>query len=184
MPDQTRTRENLFDVSTKELEHTLSQYMEEEAAPEKPAAGLMNPITLIGLGVLSVCAVVAAQIVLPIDGDFTEALTFISIFGGMVALMTGLGWFTRPKKKKKKARPAVLQGDVDEFAMSKSKRLMKSATNRRISGVCGGIAAYLGLDATLLRLLFVIFTFITGGSTIPLYIVLAFVLPKEPRKRD
>jgi phage shock protein C len=184
MPDQTRTRQNLFDVSTTELEHTLNQYMEEEAVPEKPAAGLMNPITLIGLGVLSVCALVAAQFVLPIQGDFTEALTPISIFGGIAALMTGLGWFTRPKKKKKKARPVVLQGDVDEFALSKSKRLTKSATNRRISGVCGGIAAYLGVDASLIRLLFVIFTFITTGSAVLLYVVLAFVLPKEKRKRD
>lgn len=184
MAEQSRTRENLFDVSTKELEETLNQYMDEETAPEKPASGLLNPITMIGLGVLSVCAVVAAQIVLPIDVDFTQALTFISIFGGIIALMTGLGWFTRPKKKKKKAKPVVLDGDVDEFALSRKKRLMKSATNRRISGVCGGLAEYLGLDTTLVRLLFLILLFASGGTVFFAYLVLSFVMPKPPRRRD
>jgi len=184
MPEQSRTRENLFDISTKELEQTLNQYMDEETTPEKPAAGLMNPITLIGLGVLTVCAVVAAQIVLPIDGDFSEALTPISIFGGVVALMTGLGWFTRPKKKKRKAKPVMLDGDVDAFALSKKKRLTKSATNRRINGVCGGLAEYLGLDATFVRILFLILMFPSGGSMIFAYLVMSFVMPKPPRKRD
>lgn len=184
MPEQSRTRENLFDVSTKELEQTLNQYMEEETAPDKPAAGLMNPITMIGLGVLTVCAVAAAQVFLPFDGDFSSALRFMAVFGGIIALMTGLGWFTRPKKKKKKAKPVMLDGDVDEFALSKKKRLMKSATNRRISGVCGGLAEYFGLDASLVRLLFVIMLFASGGSSFLLYLVLSFVLPKEKRKRD
>ena len=184
MPDQSRTRENLFDVSTKELEQTLNQYMGEETAPEKPAAGLMNPITLIGLGVLTVCAVVAVQFVLPFDYDLPQLLQFISIFGGIIVFMTGLGWFTRPKKKKnkkKKAKPFTLDGDVDEFALSKKKRLTKSATNRKINGVCGGLAEYLGLDSTLVRLIFLILMFSSAGAMFFAYLVLSFVMPKPPR---
>ena len=38
------------------------------------------------------------------------------------------------------------------------KKLTKSATNRMISGVCGGIGEYFHLDATLIRLIWAILT--------------------------
>lgn len=184
MPEQTRPRENLFDVTSRELEQTLNQYMDEDSTTVESAPGLMNPITMIGLGVLTVCALAVAQVFLPFDGDFRSALEFISVAGGIIALMTGLGWFTRPKRKKKKSKPVVLEGDVDEFALSKKKRLMKSATNRRINGVCGGLAEYLGLDATLVRVLFLILLFVSFGTVLFAYLGLSFVMPNPPRKRD
>ncbi|MCW2972842.1 MAG: phage shock protein PspC, partial [Thermoleophilia bacterium] len=54
-----------------------------------------------------------------------------------------------------------------------------------IAGVAAGIAAYLNVDVTIIRVAWIILTFITGGVAIPLYIVLAFVLPKAdtPEKR-
>ena len=45
------------------------------------------------------------------------------------------------------------------------KRLYKSNTNKVISGVCGGIAEYFGMDPSIVRLLWVVFTFF-GGSGI------------------
>ena len=45
------------------------------------------------------------------------------------------------------------------------KRLHRSLTDRKIAGVCGGIAEYLGWDTTLVRLLWVILTLL-GGSGI------------------
>jgi len=56
------------------------------------------------------------------------------------------------------------------------KRLHRSLTDRKIAGVCGGIAEYLGWDTTLVRLLWVILTLL-GGSGILIYIVLWIVMP-------
>lgn len=58
------------------------------------------------------------------------------------------------------------------------KQLTKSSMNRRFSGVCAGIAEYFEIDPTLVRLLFVLFTF-AGGPGLILYIILALVLPED-----
>ena len=56
------------------------------------------------------------------------------------------------------------------------KRLHRSLSDRKLAGVCGGIAEYLGWDPTLVRLLWVILTLL-GGSGILIYIVLWIVMP-------
>ena len=58
------------------------------------------------------------------------------------------------------------------------KRLYKSKTDEKLCGVCGGIAEYFGLDSTIIRLVWVLFT-ILGGSGVIAYIVAALVLPEE-----
>lgn len=59
------------------------------------------------------------------------------------------------------------------------KRLYKLNQGRMLDGVCGGIAKYFGLDPTLVRLAWAIFTAM-GGSGIVAYIICAFVIPREP----
>ena len=60
-----------------------------------------------------------------------------------------------------------------------TKKLYKSKTDVKIDGVCGGIAKYLEVDATLVRLIWVVFTFV-GGSGILAYIICAVLMPREP----
>ena len=57
------------------------------------------------------------------------------------------------------------------------KKLTKSSTNRMICGVCGGVAEYLGMDPTVIRLLWVLLTFF-GGSGIIAYIIAAIIIPE------
>ena len=59
-----------------------------------------------------------------------------------------------------------------------SKRLYKSRTNRMLSGLCGGIAEYLNLDPTVVRLLCAILG--CSGTGIIIYIVAAIVMPEAP----
>ncbi len=59
------------------------------------------------------------------------------------------------------------------------KKLYKSATDKKVCGVCGGIAKYFGIDATLVRLGLVAFCLL-GGSGILAYIVCALVIPDDP----
>ncbi|MBE0690960.1 MAG: PspC domain-containing protein [Anaerolineae bacterium] len=58
------------------------------------------------------------------------------------------------------------------------KRLVRSKTNRQISGVCAGLAQYFELDPTVVRLIFVVATLL-GGPGLVIYIVLAIVMPEE-----
>ncbi|MDE5637014.1 MAG: PspC domain-containing protein, partial [Alistipes sp.] len=61
-------------------------------------------------------------------------------------------------------------------------KLYRSRTNRSIAGVCGGIAAFIGADATVLRLLTLVMILL-GGLSIWVYVILWIVIPEEPVKR-
>lgn len=56
------------------------------------------------------------------------------------------------------------------------KRLVKG--EKKIFGVCSGLADYFDLDPTIVRVLFVI-GFLTFGSGLLLYIILAIVMPNK-----
>ena len=58
------------------------------------------------------------------------------------------------------------------------KRLYKSSRNKKICGVCGGIAEYLNMDPTVIRLITAIIV-LAWGSGIILYIIMAFVMPYD-----
>ena len=59
------------------------------------------------------------------------------------------------------------------------KRLYKSNTDKKIDGVCAGIAEYLNLDPTVIRLAWIVFSLL-GGSGILAYIIAAIVIPRNP----
>jgi len=59
------------------------------------------------------------------------------------------------------------------------RRLYRSRNDRMISGVAGGLADYLNVDATIVRLLFVFFA-LAGGPGLLVYIVMLLVVPEEP----
>lgn len=59
-------------------------------------------------------------------------------------------------------------------------RLMRSETDRMIAGVCGGLAAYLGVDPVLVRLAFVILL-LASGVGLAIYVILWIVMPTPSR---
>lgn len=59
------------------------------------------------------------------------------------------------------------------------KRLYRDTVNEKIAGVCGGIAKYLDIDPTVVRLLWA-FAVVFGGVGILAYIVCAIIIPAEP----
>ncbi|MCF8324725.1 MAG: PspC domain-containing protein [Leadbetterella sp.] len=46
-------------------------------------------------------------------------------------------------------------------------------------GICGGLGKYFDLDPTIVRVLVVLTTFFSLGSLIIVYLILAFIVPKE-----
>ncbi|MCZ8513644.1 PspC domain-containing protein [Paenibacillus filicis] len=59
-------------------------------------------------------------------------------------------------------------------------KLYRSRTDRKITGLCGGLAETLNVDANLLRLVLVVTAFFSGGVVIPLYFLATLVIPSEP----
>lgn len=59
-------------------------------------------------------------------------------------------------------------------------RLYRSNYDRKITGLCGGIAQRYSVDATIVRLIAVASIFVTSGASIPIYFIAAMVVPKEP----
>ena len=62
------------------------------------------------------------------------------------------------------------------------KRLFRSRTNVMLGGVCGGLAEYVNVDATMIRLAFVLLFFLGGGGFL-IYLVLWFITPVEHASR-
>ena len=60
-----------------------------------------------------------------------------------------------------------------------SKRLYRSLENRMIAGVCGGIAEYMDLDPTIVRLAWVVMVFGLGFGILE-YIVAWIIVPERP----
>ena len=64
------------------------------------------------------------------------------------------------------------------YPSGQPKRLERSKSNRILGGVCAGVANYLNMDPTLVRVLTVLLTLFTGVPVI-VYLVLLFVVPEE-----
>ena len=70
--------------------------------------------------------------------------------------------------------------DGDYYIMQSSRHFGRSADNRMLGGVCGGIGGYLGVNPTLIRIILVVVTIFTYIlPMILLYVVLWALLPDE-----
>lgn len=60
-----------------------------------------------------------------------------------------------------------------------NQKLYRSRTNKVLGGVCGGLGEYFNLDPVLIRVVFVILTFIHGIGIL-LYIIMLVIVPQKP----
>lgn len=60
------------------------------------------------------------------------------------------------------------------------KKLLRSRNDKVLSGVCGGLAKYLSLDVTILRIVWAILAVSTGGMGLIAYVLAAVIIPQEP----
>ena len=72
----------------------------------------------------------------------------------------------------------AVRAEETETQEAPKARLHKSRTNKQIAGVCGGIAEYLKVDPSIVRLVTIVLMF-GWGSGLLAYIICAIVLPEE-----
>jgi phage shock protein PspC (stress-responsive transcriptional regulator) len=116
-----------------------------------------------------VCAGLAEY--LDMDVAIVRVLTAISV------IFYGIGFFAYLV-----AWMVIPEGDLAASpAPPPSRRLHRSLTDRRIGGVCGGVAEFLEADPTIIRLIWALSFFVFGAGGI-LYLLLWFVLPIGDRQ--
>lgn len=60
------------------------------------------------------------------------------------------------------------------------KYLYKSETDRKLDGVCAGIANYFDIDPTIVRVVYALLTIMTGiGPGLVCYLILTIIIPKK-----
>ena len=59
------------------------------------------------------------------------------------------------------------------------KKLYRSRTDKKVCGVCGGLAKYMNMDVSIMRLIAVLLILFAGGGLLA-YIICALVIPEEP----
>lgn len=64
--------------------------------------------------------------------------------------------------------------------MTPVKRLYRSRTDRKIAGVCGGLAQYFDVDPVIFRLAWVLLFFL-GGTGLIIYLIAWIIIPLEPQ---
>ena len=104
-----------------------------------------------------------------------------------VALGIGIGYFALQALKKNNDANREEEFEAEENTEAAettrpvgTKRLSRSATDKKLAGVCGGIAEYFGVDSTIVRLVFALLT-VGWGSGVAVYIVAALVMPKAEK---
>lgn len=67
--------------------------------------------------------------------------------------------------------------------MSLMKKVYRSTENKVFFGVIGGIGEYLEVDPVILRLLWVLITFLTGlGAGLVVYLIATLIIPRKPKQ--
>ncbi len=72
----------------------------------------------------------------------------------------------------------------NESAPERTRKLYALPNEGKIAGVCAGLAAYFGVDVTIMRLLFVVLLFVTQGLMILVYLAMAFAMPEAKKPEE
>ena len=77
--------------------------------------------------------------------------------------------------------PSQAQSNRPPPAPDGVRRLYRSGQNKWVAGVCGGLGEYFNIDATLMRVLWIILTLVSVGIGIIAYLLLWAFVPRDPR---
>ena len=126
-------------------------------------------LIIVGLGLLADQLHYRFMFFWPFQRFDAEILIAVAIIG------LGLYLVLRKPSEKEPGAP----GEPTAF----SNRITRSLTDRKIGGVCGGIAKYFNIDAAIVRVLFVVFAVAAFFLAIVTYIVMMIVVPEEDAEK-
>lgn len=132
--------------------------------------------------VASIIIISGASIELPFIQDIAVyalgklfwIFAFFAIVGYLVLLVS-------KQSGKKEMEEVFMAREKSTTSTAPIKRLYRSGKDKILGGVCGGIAEYLRVDPTLIRLLWVVGTLISMGAGILAYIIAWIIIPRNPK---
>jgi phage shock protein C len=200
-PSLYRTDYSLEDeVTDADIEDFLSQHEETEERQ-----GFFNLPTIAGLATIGVGAAYLLERYGLLTTEFEIGnLVGPWLFGVLIILMGFVFLSWKPRRARRHAarkeaaerrarqrrertaeapprsahRASTREESLAGKTKSGRKHFAKSASNRKIAGVCGGIGEYFGIDPTIVRIAFVVALIAGQGMALPLYLVLAFAMPR------
>ncbi|MDR3037372.1 MAG: PspC domain-containing protein [Coriobacteriales bacterium] len=78
----------------------------------------------------------------------------------------------------------VVGAQKDKLSLPKNKKLFRSTKNKKIAGVCGGVAEYLTLDYATVRIIALVLAVVSFYLVLPVYVLLWVIIPPDSQKYD
>lgn len=171
-------------LSEDELEEIL--FDEDEGPPRGP----FNLPTMAGLSLIIVGLIYLLQQLNVLSGfSLATLVSWLPWIAGALIVLLGFGvlsWNPQKKSRRKSRRSskrARRQAPKNrEAAGIETRKRLRKSRERKIAGICGGLAEWFNLSPTFVRLAFIFGTLLTPaiGPVIPVaYLVLAFLMPSQ-----
>lgn len=200
--------EKTLRISDKELHSTLDEFLQESEKKEEPK--IWNRLTITGIALLLISAAYTGYSILGATGILSGSVPFIYTVMKIAPYAGGtlLGVVLLTNFKTRKTKRAEARGDMQEKIKSRDKldeflysseeatsekspveksslntyqKLYKSRSDKKLFGVCGGLANYLGMNSTVLRIIFIAALFLSANIFLLIYLALGIIIPKEPK---
>ncbi len=97
----------------------------------------------------------------------------------LILLGMAIIYYRQAERAPAAEQPADFQAEQPPPAAPPYRTFRRSRTDKKLGGVCGGLAKYFSIDSTLLRLLYIILCLASFGAGIVLYITLVLLIPYE-----
>lgn len=153
----------------------------QQTAPRYNLPAMMGVATLL-VTLLYIVGEIGGAILPFLSGalDFSSAVVPM-LFAALGTIFLTVVKPRRSRRQRKRARVTLKKSDGLRIGISTRNGKLMRSRNGKIAGVAAGVAEHFGWDVTVVRVAFIIGLFVTQGAAIPLYLLLAALLPKpEP----
>ncbi len=188
------------ELDESELENTLNEFLKDTEEVSKDKKWNFATISGMVFIVFAILYALNSFLGVNVSPDIIRYAEGMPIIGMILVLLVGFGLIAsnrsgkKSKKKKQKKKSSAKAKSfksnektdaenpkVDAYGYKKSKTLYRSRNNAKVFGVCAGLARYFGIDATFVRIVFIVGA-IYYSAGFWLYIALAYFLDKEPKE--
>ncbi len=157
--------------------------------PEDPEEELMpvdNPVKMDSTSIWGIALVGFGALLLFKQLGFSRFFYFFDLPISTIWALTliGVGAFLLYQQYEKKNEDGDNASETDEAATSSAGssfnlNVTRSSTDRKVAGVCGGLAEAWNVDSTVIRLGWIVGTLLSKGLGVLLYLLFIFIFPEE-----
>lgn len=155
--------------------------VEQQTSPASPKNETVRNWFGIALVVIGVLTLLANMQIFHVFNFFEDAFEYVFpvllIILGM-AIIYYRQTQTQTKNETTEGEPSATSSDYSSQARS-YRQYRRSSSDKKIFGVCGGLAQYFGIDSSLIRMLYVVLCLASFGAGLVLYVLIAIIVPYD-----